>query len=237
MNAKNKISFAVILPVLTAIIIFGSFNNVEAETRAQAERLSPNSFGTNTNVCGDRLCSEIDNVKDEIDSNIQVIDVYPLSGNYYKILLKVEADLEPLFYNVVYVTSDTSARTLGIPFINENSHDYVTTTIKAFDPSSIEAVRSPIDAIPEDGIESPMVSLVDASNISDQDDVYRIVFDTTTQDFNAKNIKVEISSDVDSIMYTIGGLFQNNTDTNQVILKVLEPESISLQVIDYEINR
>ena len=225
------------IPLLTVVATMGGIIDVDAYTKSNQERLSPKSFGSKTNVCGDKLCSEVTDQKVTSGPNLEVVDVYPLAGNFHKILLKVTSDFEPIFKNVIYVTSDIDTRVISVPFINANSHDYATTTIRALDSSSIEAVYAPGKAVVGIDADIPRATLIDVSNISDQEKTYRVIFDVTTKDFNAKNIKIKITSDIDSITYSVGGLFENNTQTNQVILKAQNPQLVSVQVIDYEINR
>lgn len=225
-----------IVASLAAILGFGSAMDVNALTKSVNEELSPKSFGSKTDVCGDKLCSEID-TKSDVNSNAEVIDIYPLSGDYYKILIKITNTPKTVFEGMIFVTSDMDTRGLSIPFINENSHDYVSTTIRATDPQSIEMVYYFSNAIVDIDDSSPQAKLVDVSNISTEDNIYRVIFDVTTKEFSAKKIKVLVSSDVDSINYSVGGLFEDNTHTNQAILRAINPESISVQVVDFSINR
>lgn len=236
MKAMDLKCFVIIATLLVATVTIGSFTDVKALTQSQEQSLSPKSFGSKTNVCGDRLCSEVLG-EDSMVTNLEVMDLYPLSGDYFGVLVKVTADIEPIFDDVVYVTSDIDTRTLSVPFIAANSYDYAATTIRAFDPSTIEVVYSPAEAVAEIEEDVPTVMLTDLSNISDQENTYRVLFEVTVTDFNAKNIVVQVSSDVDSINYTIGGLFEENTQTNQVIMKALDPESVSVKIIDFEINK
>ncbi|MCA9812581.1 MAG: hypothetical protein KC483_06940 [Nitrosarchaeum sp.] len=233
---KKLASVITVISLLTAAIAIGGFTDADAYTKSTKETLSPKSFGSKTNVCGDKLCSERITTG-TLTTKVEVIDTYPLSGDYYKILIKVTSYVVPLFGNVIYVTSDADTRVLSVPFIKDNSYDYATTTIRAFEESSIKVVYLPSNAVSEIDADIPYATLSDVSNISENDSTFRVIFDVTTKDFNAKNIKVQISSDIDTITYSIGGLFEDTTNTNQVMIKAVSPESISVNVVDYEINR
>ena len=238
MIVKNQtIALLLTVPLLAAIISIGNMTYTEAATIAtQQPGPSPKAYGLNTDVCGDKLCSEVNSSTK--DKTLEIVDIYPLSGDHYKLLIKAESGMiSPLVQQEVIVTSDTTTRILSVPFINTNSHDYVSTTIKAFNSESIEVSYSPEQIVNEIQVDGPRVFITDISNISNQDNVYRVIFDVTSKHFDAKNIKIQVSSDSDSFYTTIGGLSEDTTQSNHVIMKISNPQTVTAQVVDFEVNR
>ena len=232
----NKVSktLMLMLPLLAVLFTAGEALQVQAEEPGHS-KLSPKSFGDKTGVCGDRLCSEVD---DSIKfKGIEIVDTYPLTGNYFLVIIKAESAEIPVFREQIHVSSDMEEKKLMVPFIYANSETYVTTTIHAVEESSIVAAIPSKDVASEPKTLGPTVELVSIDSISEQDNIYRIIFDVTADEFNFAEITVRVSSDYESKVVPIGGVFKGNTQTNQVTLIVNDPASVSIELIDFKLNR
>ena len=233
MNKTPK-TLMLMLPLLAVLFTVGGLVQVHAEEPGHA-KLSPKSFGDKTGVCGDRLCSKVDdNLKFK---GIEIVDTYPLTGDYFLVIIKAESAEIPIFREQIHVSSDMEEKKLMVPFIYANSETYVTTTIHAVEQSSIVATIPSKDVAPEPEIVGPTVELISVDSISEQDNIHRIIFDVTADKFNFAEITVKVKSDYETKIIPIGGVFKGDTQTNQVTLMVNDQMSVRVELLDFKINR
>jgi transcription termination factor Rho len=169
-----------------------------------------------------------------VEKALKVIDIYPISNNFWGVL-KIEAN-KPIVDKIIHITSDADAKTLSVLYVSAHSYDYVYSTIRAFDASSIDVVSHVTGNVHTPKEMAPVINLIDVSNISDQVQIYRVVFDVTATNYPAKNIRIDVASDIDSISYTIADLAEHNTQTNQVLLKSTDAKSVHVNLTDYDPN-
>ncbi len=149
MNQKLKyVGLLAILPLFTIPL---TMNDAVADTaRAQGHAGdSVVAFGAKTKhiVCGDKLCSEIDDkqrvttAKKEINSERPYAEQFGISSlgeNMYKVTFTVYAGNEDLLDDVLHVSSDVVQKEAPIKVV-ANSYVYVPVLILADDPSTILA--------------------------------------------------------------------------------------------------
>lgn len=147
MNQKLKyVGLLAILPLLTIPL---TMNGVAADTaKAQGHPGgSVTAFGDKTKdmVCGDRLCSEIDDkqittAKKEIKSEGPYAEQFGISSlgeNMFKVTFTVYAGNEDLQDGVLHVSSDVAHKEAPITKVFANSYAYVPVLILADDPGTI----------------------------------------------------------------------------------------------------
>ncbi len=149
MNQKLKyVGLLAILPLLTIPL---TMNDAVADTARAEGHPGDNvvAFGAKTKhiVCGDKLCSEIDDkqrvttAKKEINSEGPYAEQFGISSlgeNMYKVTFTVYAGNEDLLDGVLHVSSDVANKEVPIR-IFANSNTYVPVLILADDPSTILA--------------------------------------------------------------------------------------------------
>lgn len=148
MNQKLKyVGLLAILPLLTIPL---TMNDAVADTAIAKGHAgdSVNAFGAKTKhiVCGDKLCSEIDDkqrvttAKKEINSESPYAEQFGISSlgeNMYKVMFTVYAGNEDLQDGVLHVSSDVAQKEALITKVFANSYTYVPVLIMADDPSTI----------------------------------------------------------------------------------------------------
>ena len=149
MNQKIKyIGLLALLPLLTIPL---TIDYAVADTaRAQGHPGGDvRAFGDNTKhiVCGDKLCSEIDDKKvtkkvqetNPEGSHVDQFGISALGENMYKVVFTVYAGNVDLQEELLQVSSDISQKEAQIPNLFADSHTYVPVLIQADDPSTISA--------------------------------------------------------------------------------------------------
>ncbi len=241
-NYMNQITKTGLLLILAVpMLTFGvTVDPVHSFTKSQgpdqAGRLSPDSYGkANASiVCGDRLCSEVEEKKEQ-NVSFEVIDVYPISGERYKILIKVNGTPSGISEeSELYASSDLSRTTISVPRIFANSHDYVSTIIDAKDPTTIKVTESKPGGTFTDVTERPYMKIIDISDISTQGKIYRVVIETFSGSENIQNIQVKMKSDSESMTLNTSGLWAESSNTSHVIIKASDPNSITGEVISFK---
>ena len=149
MNQKIKyIGLLALIPLLTVPL---TIDYAVADTsRAQGHPGGDvRAFGDKTKhiVCGDKLCSEIDDkqvTKKVQETNpegpyVEQFGISALGENMYKVTFTVYAGNEDLQEELLQVSSDISQKEAQIPNLFADSHTYVPVLIQADDPSTISA--------------------------------------------------------------------------------------------------
>jgi len=201
-------------------------------------RVSPDSFGKATAniVCGDRLCSEV-NQKTFEDIHFELIDIYPISGERYKVLVKVYSnELTATQNKALDVKSDIADKKIPVPKIFAGSYDYLSTIIAAEDPTTITVTKPDVTKTFEQNFEEPSVEILDVSDISTQSQIYRVVIETSAGTENLANVRVLVQSDSES-MYINTSVFAESSNTSHVLIKTNNPDSITAEVVSYKENR
>lgn len=149
MNQKLKyVGLLAILPLFTIPL---TMNDAVADTARAQGHPGDNvvAFGAKTKhiVCGDKLCSEIDDkqittAKKEMKSEGPYAEQFGISSlgeNMYKVTFTVYAGNEDLVDGVLHVSSDVANKEAPITTVFANSNTYVPVLILADDPSTILA--------------------------------------------------------------------------------------------------
>ncbi len=149
MNQKIKyIGLLVLLPLLTVPL---TIDYAVADTAQAKGHPGGNvvAFGDKTKhiVCGDKLCSEIDDktvTKKVKETNpegpyVEQFGISALGENMYKVTFTVYAGNEDLQDELLQVSSDISQKEAQIPNLFADSYAYVPVLIQADDPSTISA--------------------------------------------------------------------------------------------------
>lgn len=229
---KNMLSRYFLFVVIASLFIVLSTNFENVNAAMQPIYRLPSDSYSDPVVCGDVLCSvPTYNMKKEL----KIVDIYPLSNNFWGILLKVTAN-KPISDKTIHIISDIDAKTLSVPYVSAHSFDYVYSTIRAFDASSIDVSSDVADNMHMSKQMTPVIDLIDIGSISDQTQTYRVVFDVTATNYPVKNIRINVVSDMDSISYTIADLVEHNTQTNQVLLKSTDAKSVHVDLIGYDLR-
>lgn len=229
-----KLSVLFVLSIMITSIWIHETKDAYAITKSTIDRLSPNAFGIQTNVCGDHLCDEKKMKSDE--PSIKLIDVYPLGKNKFKTLIQTSLPTEKTNATSIYLSSDyETKKIISLPL--SPLSEYKVSIIRAFDPSTIEIIKNLSNQGTLISSEPPEVKLIVIDSITSQSNLYRVVFEVKSPDYNMKDIKIKIFSDIDSTTYSIDGIFKNSSHTNQIKIKATDPKSIGILVLDHEINR
>jgi len=149
MNQKIKyIGLLALLPLLTVPLTtdYAVADTAKAKGHPGGD---VRAFGDNTKhiVCGDKLCSEIDDkqvTKKVKETNpegpyVEQFAISSLGENMYKVTFTVYAGNENLQDGILQVSSDISHKETRITDLFANSYTYVPVLIQADDPSTISA--------------------------------------------------------------------------------------------------
>ncbi len=150
MNQKIKyIGLLAFLPLLTLPLTTDYAVADTAKAKGSPGTVPPKSYGAATAhiVCGDKLCSEIDDktvTKKVKETNpegpyVEHFGISALGENMYKVTFTVYAGNEDLQEELLQVSSDISQKEAQIPNLFADSHTYVPVLIQADDPSTISA--------------------------------------------------------------------------------------------------
>lgn len=83
----------------------------------------------------------------------------------------------------------------------------------------------------------PYVKVIEVRNISEQDNVYRVMYETHAGSEDLQRVQILIQSDSESFESEVLGMWANSVHTNQFILKAGNPDSVNVEITDYSLNR
>lgn len=83
----------------------------------------------------------------------------------------------------------------------------------------------------------PYAKIVEIRNISEKDNVYRVMFETHAGSENLQRVQILIQSDSESFETEVLGMWANSVHINQFILKAGNPDSVNVEITDYSLNR
>ena len=157
---KQILKYARLFAILPLFVValspdyVGGVQAIQAANDSSVGHLSgARSYGSATDVCGDRLCSveEIkesekeSEVKDqnqtEEETSVEIFAISEIGENLYKAVFTVSnnSDEDIQKFQTLQVSSDSSSKDTLVSWISENSYTYVPVIIEATDPATISA--------------------------------------------------------------------------------------------------
>jgi len=237
MSIKAALVLAAMAPLLTTGIATDYVQGQATKSKGGEARgvVPPDSFGSATAsiVCGDQLCSEVRDLDGADNMMFKVIDVYPLSGSAQKVLIRVTAPANDFVRNeMLTVTSNIDSSKVLVPYVDVNSRDYVSTIILADNPRNISVHHA--EKVTDDG--KPRAEVLDVSPLGFKaaENTYRVTFEVIAGSESLNTISVNVQSDTESFTTNISGMFGFSTQTQQMLIKASNPNSISVSVENYQ---
>ncbi len=155
---KQILKYARLFAILPLFVValspdyVGGVQAIQAANDSSVGHLSgARSYGSNTDVCGDRLCS-IEEIKEkeaevkdqnqtEEETSVEIFAISEIGENLYKAVFTVynNSDEDIQKFQTLQVSSDSSSKDTLVSWISENSYTYVPVIIEATDPATISA--------------------------------------------------------------------------------------------------